>query len=113
MRALTWTGSSTFRLNRMKPHGRSEAMNARSSALTVVPATPVMKAFVLMSGRIARAQGGGQANDALVPWDEALPTGSLVVDTELRGLLAAAKRADHRAINHLVAEIGTLDHGAV
>ncbi len=33
-----------FRLNRMKPQGRSAAMNARSSAVSVVPEVPVMNA---------------------------------------------------------------------
>ena len=37
-----------FRLNRMKPQGRSAAMNARSSAVSVVPDVPVMNARVAM-----------------------------------------------------------------
>ena len=39
---------SMFRLNRMKPHGRSARMNSRSAALSSGPDTPVMKARVLM-----------------------------------------------------------------
>ena len=41
-------GVSILRLNRMKPHGRSARMNARSAALSSSPDMPVMNARLLM-----------------------------------------------------------------
>src|SRR5579871_1785913 len=82
--AATWLGVSTFRLNRMKPHGRSAAMKARSSSLRMEPATPVMKALVI-SGRLARSGSKGQ-EELSVLHDPTLATGGLIAVAELRGV---------------------------
>src|SRR6516164_5651173 len=94
----------------MNPHGRSAAMKLRSSALRFVPATPVIKAFVVMPGRLARGKAGGQGNPPLIPLDHTLTACILEVAAKLRSFLRRAEGPDHGAIiNPLVAEIGALD----
>src|SRR5580698_10515242 len=90
-----------FRLNRIKPHGRSTPMNSRSASFSSVPDTPVMKARVLMARRLAlrwpRGQQGSRKRP-LIPLDDALPAGGLQAAAELRGFVGRAERADHVAV---------------
>src|SRR5229473_4141792 len=98
-----------FRLNRMKPHGRSERMNPRSSVVSSAPDTPVMNARLFM-GPISPLTTQGSRKRPLIPLDDALPTGSLQVAAELRRFIGRAERTDHGAVvDALVAEVGALD----
>src|SRR5882757_9442871 len=98
-----------LRLNRIKPHGRSAAMNARSSTLSSSPETPVMNARLLM-GPIRPLTAPGSRKRPLIPLDDALSAGSFQIAAELGGLFRGAERTDHGAVKHaLFAEIGALD----
>src|SRR6478609_4978704 len=99
-----------LRLNRIKPHGRSERMKSRSSALNSSPDTPVMNARLLMR-RIRPLLALGSRKRPLIPLDDALPAGSFQVAAELGGLVGGPERTDHGAvIDALVAKVGALDH---
>src|SRR5579859_6036941 len=99
-----------FRLNRMKPQGRSAAMNARSSALSAVPDMPVMNALRFMRRGLAAQRHGGQQGPTLISLDDALAAGGLEAAAELRRFVRRAKRTDHGpVVDALVAEIGALD----
>src|SRR5215218_4311333 len=94
-----------LRLNRIKPHGRSARMNARSSALSSSPEMPVINARLLM-GPIRPLTAPGSRKRPSIPLDDALPAGGFQTFAELGGLAAGAERTDHRAVEHaLVAEI--------
>src|ERR1700761_8109644 len=95
----------------MKPHGRSERMNSRSSALNSVPAIPVMKARVLM-GPISPQFGHRSRKRRLIPWDETLSAGRNQAFAELRGFVGGFDRPHHRALYGalIAAEVGALDH---
>src|ERR1700730_14304003 len=109
MSRITCSGVSIFRLNRIKPHGRSTRMNSRSAALSSVPDTPVMNAREFM-GPISPQAARGSRKRPLIPLDDALPAGSFQVAAELLGLVRCPERANHGAvIDALVAEIGALD----
>src|SRR5215475_11505803 len=108
-----------FRLNRMKPQGRSARMKSRSAAVSVVPDRLVMNA--LLMPRNSPRPPKGSRKPPLFPLDgvpparplrdEALTACALVIHAELDGLIAARKGTDHGPINRaLVAtELGALD----
>src|SRR4051794_14952615 len=99
-----------LRLNRIKPHGRSARINARSSAPSSSPETPVMNARLLM-GPIRPLTAPGSRKRPLIPLDDALSAGGFQIAAERRGLVRGAERADHGAIvDALVAQIGAFDH---
>src|SRR5215212_4035420 len=98
-----------LRLNRIKPHGRSAAINARSSAFSSSPETPVMNARLLM-GPIRPLTASRSRKPPSIPLDDALSAGGFQAVAELGGLAAGAEWTDHRAVEHaLVAEIDPFD----
>src|SRR6516164_1651586 len=106
--AVICVGVSTFRLNRMKPQGRSDRKNERSSVLSSVPATPAMKAFMIGPNSPRPARGSRKGR--LILLDDALAAGALQAAAELGGFLRCAEWPDHGAVvDALFPEVGTLD----
>ena len=99
-----------FRLNRIKPHGRTARMNSRSARLSSSPDTPVMKALVLM-GPISPRVAQGSRKRALIPLDDALSASRFQTAAEMRRFIGRPERSHHGAIiDAFVTEIGPLDH---
>src|SRR5438270_8591673 len=117
-----------FRLKRMSPQGWASRRKSRSSAASVSPARPVIKAR-FMRRDVARARNDDQAaaikagrglarahapsKPTSVWLHHALAAGALEARAQFLGLIGRERTDLHAIIDALVAEIGTPDHGFV
>src|SRR6516162_3726761 len=91
-----------LRRNRTRPHGNASRKKARSSGVNLVPETPVMKARAAMGADYCPPAR------ALIPWDNAGASGSLVAAAEAACLLGACERPDQGPVKHpFIAEVST------
>src|SRR5581483_6300350 len=93
----------------MKPHGRVSRRNARSSAVSVRPETPVMNARGpgIGAAYVHRRRGSRQSGPVRLMLHNAVAAGLFQAGAQLHGLFAAAERSDHGAIiDALAAEVG-------
>src|SRR5919112_43176 len=110
--ALTCSGLSTLRRNRMNPHGCASRKKAASSGVSSKPEHPAIKARVVIPAPYVPCSAGsrilgGQA--CLVLGHEALAALALQLGAEGRRLFLR-HRSDTHTVDRIAVHLGLADH---